>query len=1540
MATKLFPNLQRISIKEHAKSNNYEDYIGVVLDKKNNNFKVVEGQFTDKKDMYRKMKARGLILRKAYERKVWEWIEANADGVIISYLMLSTAFSKWRSNNVLHKYYEKLLNDIPELNREREKGNPNTRGGDFITTDDKDAPKRQDESTELEEDFEDESHVVKLLGVTDETEEEIPYSSKVKLPEIKRNKLFPANAQVLDYILSLLSGDEPDFDNVRVILETPSGETREILYDLPTVQQHILKYQNMKNAKQLPQSGEYGIKLSGIHQQTEPVISEHTNRNGEFELKSPTWYNVNGKFQNPMIVDIVDEILNTNNSANTTGSTTKDKYNKIKVYVDGKLEKTYDKKSIGSDVKEIGTNRASWDKTTASNVVSQLKPKIKEIKDKLKDPNLSEKDKENLNNQLSFYNMQIQQNAAEVGNDIHSIGGWQGKALSQIGNDTPESREAIANNEELLDFVTNLVVDPEEKENFDEYIKHLIWNDEESLVNNKKFNRMNTSFSLNNPFYEFDDDELATILDDLRSGRPVSENKEERKAILHNLYWYVLADGVSTKSRNKQHADEMSGVNRANRLSDLITRKDSIGTGGFNHKTQSGRADADVEIGDLGKIQKEIDRLSKEPIYTPPSLRGETTPKNITGIMELRMASLNRKIKELDKLSKDSSLSEEERNELISNKKDLESKLAELEKQYKDEVNADLTKVYSSDGKTVKTLDPKETINNSSYKTDKYELPKKESVKVTQYDNDGATALHNAIPYQGKGFNYSAGPMKMTGQIVEDTTKTELNPSLFENDLLIPEVRDALYKIAMTFKDYLDLPFEVKDVYFTGSNANYNYTEDSDIDLHLVYDFEQAGVNAELLSKYLVAAKKDFNNKYDIKVKGIPVELGCENIAEPLVSTGVYSLGANTWVIKPNNAGIEIPDVDMNAFNDLSTQIDDTIKNQNASAIENLWKSIRSLRKDSLENEGEFGVGNMLFKKLRNSNYLEKLRNSMYDVQSKDLSLESSNKLQEEQLKDKKDYSEYLKDLQNELDSEETQDLLMNKSLLSYLDGYKDRNEKREVKEDNGVLNEGDIPNWKLNKALKYMDNQIPAEISNYKLVDSDGISLCRFIYNQKEDVIYKIPVRREEVLNGSYQFVSKPDEAKAINFEDFYNIVNSDENQRILWKTSLYDDLEQIAQEVQKYKDTKASNFKQWYDDNNESLDLDHILPKDKKLRNRILWQMYKDSTTGAVSNTNLRKKYSDKYDTSDADQEVEEATGDKLTVAHDMNDINKIFTALGLDPRYVTRPIYDHIKQRNPKNFSWDDVERQWKIVSMDDVRGYLEDGKFDLDKMPYKNIHVYMKDVNSMGSRPQAFNMVELSNLIKSSEQENDINNNSPKIAYDIYKQLPNTSNKFRQQVRQTYTERMLTPDQVRKALEYVQSDEFVRKAALSVEELKEKISKLNPENEGDKELIGLYQSELNRKQRILDFSYAGNGNLVDLYDGMKSMKQNGFKVILGALNSVEDGVTIIPRYSVQDNHGFAFYIKLPTEGFTYEDIKGHGSYDHRDIINDIKKYNGSY
>ncbi|MFV2016435.1 MAG: hypothetical protein ACC656_13470, partial [Candidatus Heimdallarchaeota archaeon] len=40
-----------------------------------------------------------------------------------------------------------------------------------------------------------------------------------------------------------------------------------------------------------------------------------------------------------------------------------------------------------------------------------------------------------------------------------------------------------------------------------------------------------------------------------------------------------------------------------------------------------------------------------------------------------------------------------------------------------------------------------------------------------------------------------------------------------------------------------------------------------------------------------------------------------------------------------------------------------------------IWKIIKKLRSDFLEEEGEFGPKNLTFKRLRNENYLEKLSN-------------------------------------------------------------------------------------------------------------------------------------------------------------------------------------------------------------------------------------------------------------------------------------------------------------------------------------------------------------------------------------------------------------------------------------------------------------------------------------------------------------------------------------------------------------------------------------
>lgn len=1404
MAMKLFPNLERVCMKEHAKSNNYEDYIGVVLDKKHNNFKVVEGKFTDKKDMYRKMKARGLILRKAYERKVWEWIEANADGVIIAYLMLSTAFSKWRSNNVLHKYYQKLLQDIPELNREREKGNPNTRGGDFITTDDKDAPKRQDESTELEE-ADEETHMIQLIGI-------------------------------------------------------PYGSDKE-----------------------------------------EPIISRFTDDKGRMSLKSAFWLNTNGKFKNPEIAHIVDDVMNTNNSSTVTGVDTQGKYKQVKVFVDGKLEKIYDPKTIGSDVREIDTGRANFEKDATSNIVAQANEKIRELYNKLEAGNLSAKEEKDIKNQISFLRMQKQQVDAEKHVDINNLRHtWQAKIASTLGRDNEEARRQLSDSNELLSLLMSLISVSDEKQTYDRYISNAIAED-------KRFSALNKSFSMVT-FDPLTSEQLKGLYKKLKQGEPVSEDKQERKTLLHNLIWYVLADGRMFKQGKKSSEEDRLGVNRANKLGDLLQRKQATGLSGFNHKTQSGKANADVQVGDLSKLQKEIDRLSKEPIYVAPTDRKITTHFNKTSILELKMSGLSRKIRSLEKKIDDENLSKQERDELISNKEDLENQLKILTKEYNNESEVDKSKIYSSDGKSVKKLNPKDSVRNSSYKTDRYEIPQKEAV----YDNDGATSLHNSIPYQGKGFNYSAGPIKMTGQIVEDTTKTELNPKLFEKDILIPEVRDALYKIATVFKDYLDLPFEIKDIYLTGSNANYNYTDDSDIDLHLVYDFEQAGVNAELLSKYLVAAKKDFNDKYDIKVKGMPVELGCENIAEPLVSTGVYSLGANAWVIKPENSAIEIPDVDMNAFNDLSTQIDDTIKAQNASAIENLWKNIKNLRKDSLSDEGEFGMGNLLFKKLRNADYLERLRNSMYDTKSKDLSLESSEDLEEAELNDKKDCSEYLKDLKDELENKETQDLLCDRSLIDYLDGYKNKGDKKEVEFKNGVLNE-DIPTWKLNRAERQLKNGIPPQALEVVFTDLDG-SLCKFKYEQETkkepEHLYKIPVKRTEVLDGVYRFIGNPDEAKEISLDEFWEILDSPINQKRHSKTSVNIPMGIQQNLISDKRTQQKEDFDKWYEENEDVLRLDEISPDDKKKRNRILREIYKYSKMG-FSIRDIKDYFEDLYSSLPQD-DLEEASGDKLNVNKDTNTIRDILIAVNTndkDPlflaKYITRPIYQNLKQRNKKTFEWDDLQKHWQITGMDDVSKYLKDGKFDFTKMPADKIHINLVNTAPDASRDRmTLNLNELKRLINSCE-DNDPELDNPKMDADIY----NSKKPYRQQTSKTYTRRLLLDREIKAAIDYVKSDEYKQKVKENIVKISNLLKAVDPEKD---------PLQFREYSRMLN------------HEKFKLMLSNTKRNIatIEYLNAVEDGVHI------EQGKG-GYFIKLPENGFTYQDVKNRGAYQPEDMIKQISK-----
>ena len=75
-----------------------------------------------------------------------------------------------------------------------------------------------------------------------------------------------------------------------------------------------------------------------------------------------------------------------------------------------------------------------------------------------------------------------------------------------------------------------------------------------------------------------------------------------------------------------------------------------------------------------------------------------------------------------------------------------------------------------------------------------------------------------------------------------------LNDKLWTPDgKLRPDVWIALDKIAKEWGAFANIPKSaIKDVTFTGGNANYNYTKHSDIDLHLIVDKDKINGGANL----------------------------------------------------------------------------------------------------------------------------------------------------------------------------------------------------------------------------------------------------------------------------------------------------------------------------------------------------------------------------------------------------------------------------------------------------------------------------------------------------------------------------------------------------------------------------------------------------------------------------------------------------------------------------------------------------------------------
>ena len=106
-----------------------------------------------------------------------------------------------------------------------------------------------------------------------------------------------------------------------------------------------------------------------------------------------------------------------------------------------------------------------------------------------------------------------------------------------------------------------------------------------------------------------------------------------------------------------------------------------------------------------------------------------------------------------------------------------------------------------------------------------------------------------------------------------------------------PEIRERLLDIANQFVEFLDVPVFVDDIIMTGSLANYNWSNYSDVDLHIIVDFTQfPEEQIELFQKLFTLKKILFNTNHNITIKNFEVELYAQDEKEIHTSSGVYSV--------------------------------------------------------------------------------------------------------------------------------------------------------------------------------------------------------------------------------------------------------------------------------------------------------------------------------------------------------------------------------------------------------------------------------------------------------------------------------------------------------------------------------------------------------------------------------------------------------------------------------------------------------------------------
>ena len=228
------------------------------------------------------------------------------------------------------------------------------------------------------------------------------------------------------------------------------------------------------------------------------------------------------------------------------------------------------------------------------------------------------------------------------------------------------------------------------------------------------------------------------------------------------------------------------------------------------------------------------------------------------------------------------------------------------------------------------------------------------------------------LSIKSKDFEFNTGLLQ---------PKDSLYPKIWKSNKIDTTVARKLMEIADDVIKSLDIGVGVEDVVITGSIASYNWHELSDIDLHIMLDFEKIDDNFDLVKKMLDQIRINWNKKHNILIYGKEVELYFQHYTEPHEANGIWSLELEKWLAEPVrlNPEIDIATTEKKAeaiamqVEHLYDLFSDQKFKETYEYADKVKVKIARMRQLGLSDQGIYSPENLAFKMLRNAGYIDKL---------------------------------------------------------------------------------------------------------------------------------------------------------------------------------------------------------------------------------------------------------------------------------------------------------------------------------------------------------------------------------------------------------------------------------------------------------------------------------------------------------------------------------------------------------------------------------------